>query len=163
MAFDMNSSASRVVLSGGAKPPSSPTPVLNPFFFKSDLSWWYTSDNARTVPGVLFKPSGIIMNSWIESPLEACAPPLITLQSGIGISRGFLKKDQTGVCLLAARALKKAMLHALIAFAPNRCLFLVVSCFKRKASNEDWLSKAILLAFRNSVKACETALATPLP
>src|SRR3989344_3236909 len=163
MAFDMNSSASRVVLSGGAKPPSSPTLTLKPFFFKSDLSWWYTSDKARTLPGVLFKPSGIIMNSWIESPLEACAPPLITLQSGIGIFRGFLKKDHTEVWRCAAKALKNTMLQALSAFAPSRCLFLVGSCFNKNASNDAWLSKCVALAFFKTAKAWETALETPLP
>ena len=40
IASEIRSSAARLCSSSGAKPPSSPRPVLRPFDFSSDLSEW---------------------------------------------------------------------------------------------------------------------------
>ena len=80
----MTSSASRAVPIAGAKPPSSPTPVASPFFFRIDLSAWNVSAPARSASRNDGKPAGTSMNSWWSSGLSAWAPPLTTFIMGTG-------------------------------------------------------------------------------
>ena len=78
------SSASRFDFRLGAKPPSSPTPVEYPFFFRMPRSVWKISAPARTASANDGKPSGITMNSWKSTLLSACAPPFRMFIIGAG-------------------------------------------------------------------------------
>jgi hypothetical protein len=71
----------------GAKPPSSPTLVLCPAFFRAPRSVWNTSEPMRTASARLGAPTGMIMNSWKSIGLSACAPPLMTFIIGTGRTR----------------------------------------------------------------------------
>ena len=68
----------------GAKPPSSPTLVLNPFFFNTLFSTWKISTPQRRPSLKEGAPTGMIMNSWKSILLSACAPPLRMFIIGIG-------------------------------------------------------------------------------
>ena len=59
----MKSSASAVDRRFGAKPPSSPTPVLWPAFFNSPFRVWKISEPIRTASAMLSALTGMIMNS----------------------------------------------------------------------------------------------------
>ena len=83
----MKSSVARVDSRFGAKPPSSPTPVANPFAFRRPFSAWKTSDPARSASRKVLKPAGTSMNSWMSSGLSACAPPFTTFIMGTGSVR----------------------------------------------------------------------------
>ena len=80
----MTSSVARVDSRFGAKPPSSPTPVASPFFFRIDFSAWNVSAPARSASRKQSKPAGTSMNSWRSSGLSAWAPPLTTFIIGTG-------------------------------------------------------------------------------
>ncbi len=81
------SRASSAVLSAGAKPPSSPTPVECPAASRSPRRVWKISDPIRTASANVSAPIGAIMNSWKSSGLSAWAPPLTMFIIGTGSSR----------------------------------------------------------------------------
>jgi len=76
--------ASSTLFSFGANPPSSPTAVLKPRFFRTALRAWKISASARSPSLKVGKPCGMIMNSWKSIGASECAPPLITLAIGTG-------------------------------------------------------------------------------
>ena len=84
MAEQIRSSAALVPATSGAKPPSSPRPVLRPFFLSTDFSEWYTSAPQRTASLKFGAPIGATMNSCTSTPVSACAPPLRMLNIGTG-------------------------------------------------------------------------------
>ena len=63
MASRITSTASSLDLRLGAKPPSSPTPVLYPFLLRTDLRVWKTSTPMRIDSLKEVAPWGAIMNS----------------------------------------------------------------------------------------------------
>ena len=71
----------------GAKPPSSPTEVASPFFFRMAFRWWNTSTPMRSDSAKLSAPWGTIMNSCGSSVLSACAPPFTMFMNGTGSVR----------------------------------------------------------------------------
>ncbi len=87
MLFMMKSSASRVELRLGAKPPSSPTLVLCPALLRPFFSAWNTSAPMRSASEKLSAPTGMTMNSWMSIGLSACAPPLMMFIIGTGSTR----------------------------------------------------------------------------
>src|SRR3989449_1630518 len=87
MACTMSARASSFEPRLGAKPPSSPTAVLRPFFFSRPFKVWKTSAAIRTASAKVVAPTGTIMNSWRSRLLSACAPPLITFINGTGRSQ----------------------------------------------------------------------------
>ncbi len=84
MARQIRSSAAVVPATSGAKPPSSPRPVDSPSFFSTDFSAWYTSAPQRSASAKLGAPIGATMNSWMSTPVSACAPPLRMFIIGTG-------------------------------------------------------------------------------
>ncbi len=74
----------------GAKPPSSPTLVLWPAFFRAPLRVWNTSAPQRTASASDSAPTGMIMNSWKSIGLSACAPPLMMFIIGTGRIRAWV-------------------------------------------------------------------------
>ena len=73
--------------SAGAKPPSSPTPVLSFLLLRISLSTWKISTPMRSASENESAPAGTSMNSWKSMPLSAWAPPLMTFIIGTGSSR----------------------------------------------------------------------------
>ena len=70
----------------GANPPSSPTPVECPFFFRMPRSVWKISAPQRTASANVAAPTGMTMNSWKSTLLSACAPPFRMFIIGTGSS-----------------------------------------------------------------------------
>ena len=89
MASRISSTASVFDLSDGAKPPSSPTAVLYPFFFSTLLRVWNVSADQRSASLKRSAPTGMIMNSWKSTFESACAPPLSTFSIGVGSTLAF--------------------------------------------------------------------------
>jgi hypothetical protein len=87
MASMRRSRAAVLEPSAGAKPPSSPTPVLSFLPLSSSFSAWKTSTPMRSALLNESAPAGTSMNSWKSMPLSAWAPPLITFIIGTGSSR----------------------------------------------------------------------------
>ena len=83
----MNSRAASADGRFGAKPPSSPTLVLWPAFFSSDLNVWKISEPQRSASANFLAPTGMIMNSWKSIGLSACTPPLMMFIIGTGSVR----------------------------------------------------------------------------
>ena len=79
--------ASSSLLRSGAKPPSSPTPVLSFRFTSTFFSAWNTSAPMRSASRNDSAPTGTIMNSWKSTVLVACAPPLRMFIIGTGSMR----------------------------------------------------------------------------
>ncbi len=90
MALRMKSSASRVPERLGAKPPSSPMPVLSPAADSSTLRVWNTSEPMRTASANDPAATGMIMNSWMSIGLSACSPPLMMFIIGTGRTRALV-------------------------------------------------------------------------
>ena len=90
MASSTVSMASSLLWILGAKPPSSPTLVENPFFFNTVFRTWNISTPQRNPSLNDFAPTGIIMNSWKSILLSACAPPFKMFIMGIGKVRALV-------------------------------------------------------------------------
>src|SRR2546428_3909160 len=125
MACTMSARASSFEPRLGAKPPSSPTAVLRPFFFSRPFKVWKTSAAIRTASAKVVAPTGTIMNSWRSRLLSACAPPLITFINGTGRSQacGPPTERYKGSPASSAAAFATANDTPRIAFAPSLRLF----------------------------------------
>ena len=80
----MKASASSALLRFGAKPPSSPMPVLWPASLRSFFSVWKISAPMRMASAQVAAETGMIMNSWMSIGLSAWAPPLMMFIIGTG-------------------------------------------------------------------------------
>ena len=68
----------------GAKPPSSPTAVLNPFLCNTFLRLWNTSEPIWIACEKFLAFTGIIINSWKAIGASECAPALMMFIIGTG-------------------------------------------------------------------------------
>ena len=162
----MASRAASALSSFGAKPPSSPTAVLRPFFFSTDLSAWKISVMARRPSLKVSKPCGMTMNSWKSIGASEWAPPLMTLAMGTGstLALGPPRYLKRGWPSVAAAALALASETARMALAPSLALVSVPSSSSMVLSTVSW-SKASTPASAGAILSVTflTALLTPLP
>ena len=80
----IESSASSVPFSAGAKPPSSPTAVERPRSWSTFFRLWNTSAPMRRPSLSDGAPTGRIMNSWNAIGASECEPPLMMFIIGTG-------------------------------------------------------------------------------
>ncbi|MNN48535.1 hypothetical protein D3C81_1630170 [compost metagenome] len=168
MASRMVSSASTLLRKSGAKPPSSPTAVLRPWPFSTDLSAWKISVPARSDSLNELKPTGSTMNSWKSTLLSACAPPLMMFIIGTGsdgVAPVLLARYCHSACFFeAAAACAAAIETPSSALAPRRPLFSVPSRSIRRRSRPCWSSASKpASAVAMAPLMLPTALRTPLP
>ena len=164
----MVSSASTLLRKSGAKPPSSPTAVLRPWPFSTDLSEWKISVPVRSASENEAAPTGRTMNSWKSTLLSACAPPLMMFIIGTGSATSdSVMVDRychSGCFFDAATACALASETPSSALAPSRPLFSVPSRSIRRRSRPCW-SAASNPARADAIAplTLATAFFTPLP
>ena len=84
MACTITSQASSLLFRFGANPPSSPTLVASPIFFRMTFSAWKVSTPYRRASAKDGAPMGMTMNSWKSMLLSACLPPFRMFIMGTG-------------------------------------------------------------------------------
>ena len=167
------SSASWFDLRFGAKPPSSPTPVARPRFFRMPRRAWKISAPTRSASLNELAPTGITMNSWKSTLVSACAPPLRMLHIGTGSRsarapptiawRSAPMCSKSGTRSSAAAARRAAIDTASVALAPSRPLLAVPSRAIIASSSAAWFSSLPMTALAISPLMLATAVRTPLP
>ena len=84
IASRIDSIASSVPFSAGAKPPSSPTAVERLRLWSTFFRLWNTSAPMRIASLNEGAPTGRIMNSWNAIGASECEPPLMMFIIGTG-------------------------------------------------------------------------------